>query len=461
VNRKTARRRRGAPPFVRGLADSRVGPAVSALVAGQLIRLLSGVVFWGIATRTFPASSVGIAAAAVAAMIVCTQLALVGAGSSVIRLYPQAAGGAGQLLAAAFKVVLIASLIVSIAFVLLSAFALEGLSPIGRDPIFAAAFIAACVLGAWDSLASEASVAIARPFQIVIRAFGLSAVMLAFIGTWALLSLPTRSNVIFSSWAAGEFAACALLAWQLGVRRPGRAARTIAGAKVRTVARRAISNHALTLADRIPPLLMTLVITEMLSPELSAYWYAVWMAAVTVFWIPIFSGTALFADIVREQVVEAARIRANGVRTFGVAALAALTIALLAPQLLGFLGPEYAAHGERPLRVLVAAVMAVTILQTYFAVCRATDRLLEATGTAVAVGIAAVSLGTWLGREYALTGIAAAWLGSQSVGAGWALWRLGRLTQLPPRPPVGVAAEAIHRAGEAGAGFTGKTQAET
>jgi hypothetical protein len=206
---------------------------------------------------------------------------------------------------------------------------------------------------------------------------------------------------------------------------------------------------------------MTLVITEMLSPELSAYWYAVWMAAVTVFWIPIFSGTALFADIVREQVVDAARIRATGVRTFGVAALAALMIALLAPQLLGFLGPEYAAHGVRPLRVLVAAVMAVTILQTYFAVCRATDRLLEATGTAVAVGIAAVSLGTWLGREYALMGIAAAWLGSQSVGAGWALWRLGRLTQLPPCPPVGVAADAIHRASAAGAGFTGKTQAET
>jgi O-antigen/teichoic acid export membrane protein len=399
--------------------------------------MLSGVMFWAIVTRTFPASNVGIAAAAVAAMMICVQLALVGAGSSVIRLYPQAADGAGQLLAAAFKIVFIASLAIAGGFIVLSAFALADLSRIGRDPLFAGAFVIACVLGAWHGLANEAAVAIARPFHIVVRALALSTAMLVLIGMWVLLSLPARSDVIFSCWAVGELTACLLLARQLGVRRPARAGRAMASAKVGTIAARGLANHALTMADRIPPMLMTVVITEILSPKLSAYWYAVWMAALTVFLVPIYSGTALFAELVREGQVRAARIRGTCIRTLGIAAVGALAIGLVADDVLGFLGPEYAAHGTRPLQILAGAVASVTILQTYFAVCRATDRLLEATTAAILAGIGAVSLGAWLSRDYALSGVAAAWLGSQSAAATWALWRLRNLTDLLPRSRAG------------------------
>jgi O-antigen/teichoic acid export membrane protein len=405
---------------------SPVGTAASALVGGQLTRMLGGVAFWGIATRSFPASRVGIAASAVAALMICIQLAVLGAGSSVIRLYPNAARQ-GDLLAAAFKLVLIASCVVAGAFILLSASVLTHLETIGRNPLFAGAFCVACILGACNMLGNEATVAMMRPASILVRAALLSAVMLALLSA-ASIALPARSEVIFSCWAAGELAAALLLIVHLRAR-PVSAARRLARVKTKQVVSKGLANQVITVADRVPPMLLTILVTQLLSPQLGAYWYAAWMAALSVFFIPIYSGTALFADLVRAGQVEARRVRATSLRTLAVAGTAALGVALLSHRILNFLGPGYAAHGERPLQLLLAAVVSVTIVQTYFAVCRATDHLAEAGVTAVLAAVFGLGLAGWFGHRYGLNGVAGAWVGCETAAAVWALWRISRLTQ--------------------------------
>src|SRR5205814_3977823 len=129
--------------------------------------------------------------------------------------------------------------------VLFSAYALGDLARIGRSPLFAATFVVAGILGAWDSFSNEAAVAMARPLQIVVRALGLSVVMLGFIAAWVAFGLPRRSEFIFSAWALGELAACVLLAVQLGLRGPARVGRMIATARARAVAGKGVRNHAL------------------------------------------------------------------------------------------------------------------------------------------------------------------------------------------------------------------------
>jgi O-antigen/teichoic acid export membrane protein len=411
-------------PFVR----SPIGIAAGALVGGQLIRMLGGVAFWGIATRSFPASRIGIAASAVAALMICVQLAVLGAGSSVIRLYPNAARQ-GDLLAAAFKLVLIASCVVAGVFILLSAFLLTHLETIGRTPLFASAFFVACMLGACNLLGNEASVAMMRPASILIRAALLSTVMLAIVSA-ASVALPARSEVIFACWAAGELAAALLLIVHLRAR-PASAARRLARVKMQQVVSKGVANQVITVADRVPPMLLTILVTQLLSPELSAYWYAAWMAALSVFFIPIYSGTALFADLVRAGQVEARRVRATALRALAVAGAAALGVALLSHRILDFFGRGYAAHGERPLQLLLAAVVSVTVVQTYFAVCRATDHLREAGLTAVVTAIFGLGLAGWFGHRYGLNGVAGAWVGCETAAAVWALWRTRRLTRRP------------------------------
>jgi O-antigen/teichoic acid export membrane protein len=401
--------------------------------------MFAGVVFWAIAVRSFPAASVGIAAAAVSALMICNQLAVVGGGSSVIRLSPGGERKPIDLLAAAFKTILVAALAISAVFLLLSAFFLTHLSVIGRTPIFAAAFVITCALGSFHLCANEASVAMGRPTQILVRAVSLSSVMLICLAVSALVLLPRDSVVIFSCWAVGELTAVTVLGLQLGIR-PRSAARRIASAKVRTVASTGLANHAVTMADRLPPMLMTILVAEILSPRLGAYWYTAWMAALGVFFIPIYTGTALFAQLVREGTDRAERVRTTLVHTLAVAGSAALAVAVVSHVILEFLGPNYAAHGQRPLLLLLAGIVSVTVLQMYFAVCRATDRLAEAGATAGITGATVIGLAALLARPYGLDGVAAAWLLCETAAAVWAVWRLTRLRYLRvgrPTVPIG------------------------
>jgi hypothetical protein len=59
-----------------------------ALITAKVASLGLGFLAWVVAARLFPPAQVGLASAAVAAMMLCVQLALLGVGSSLISLYP-------------------------------------------------------------------------------------------------------------------------------------------------------------------------------------------------------------------------------------------------------------------------------------------------------------------------------------------------------------------------------------
>ena len=63
----------------------------------------------------------------------------------------------------------------------------------------------------------------------------------------------------------------------------------------------------------------------------------------------------------------------------------------------------------------------------YYAVCRGTQRLGEATVTGLASGAAGVAAATLAGIQYGLTGMAVAWLTTQSIAALWAGFRIAVL----------------------------------
>ena len=64
--------------------------------------------------------------------------------------------------------------------------------------------------------------------------------------------------------------------------------------------------------------------------------------------------------------------------------------------------------------------MPITVIQMYYAVCRGTQRLREATITGLACGAAGIAAATYAGIHYGLTGMAVAWLATQSIAAVWA-----------------------------------------
>ena len=56
-----------------------------------------------------------------------------------------------------------------------------------------------------------------------------------------------------------------------------------------------IGNHTLTLCERVPGLVLPIVVTELLSPQANAYWYVIWMSALEgVCLLALFGGYAIY-----------------------------------------------------------------------------------------------------------------------------------------------------------------------
>jgi O-antigen/teichoic acid export membrane protein len=131
---------------------------------------------------------------------------------------------------------------------------------------------------------------------------------------------------------------------------------------------------------------------------------------------------------------------------------AAVVLGVGAPLVLSLLGSGYAAEGVGPLRILVVAVVPLTFVHMYFATCRATGHLGEATATGWISGVVAVVAAALVAPPFGLTGMAVAWLAVQLATGAWAAVRLRGLhppVQLPadvragPTAMPGVGAAAV------------------
>jgi len=406
-----------------------------ALIGSKVATMGFGFIFWLVAARLFPVASVGLAAGAVSAVMLCTQLALLGLGSSVIVHYPAHRRRPFVLLDTAFTIVFVSSLLAAGVFFAVAALGLHELRLVATQPLFAVSFAAMTVLGTATILLDQVSTAIRRGDQALVRAAGFGATTVALLLAVAVLTGTTEPAVIFSTWVGGGLFACTLGALHLRrsfapYRYTPRMNRAVASGLLRV----GIPNHLLTLTERLPGLVLPIIVIELLSPSANAAWYTAWMMAWVVYIIPIQVGMTSFAEASHRPQELGSLVR-YGVRTSLLIGLATAAVAGLAAQLLlSILGHHYAQAGSTPLRILLVAVVPLTIIQAYFVACRATGKLSEAIATGMAnaafsIGGAAAAATIW-----GLPGIAATWLGAQVATSCWAGWRVRRLVASPPEP---------------------------
>jgi Na+-driven multidrug efflux pump len=185
-----------------------------------------------------------------------------------------------------------------------------------------------------------------------------------------------------------------------------------------------VTNHLLTLCERVPGLVLPVVVTELISPEANAVWYMVWMAAWVVFTAPVSVGIALFAEA-SNRPAGASRATITAIRTsllYGGGT--AVVLALFAAPVLHLLGRRYAAAGVTPLRILLLALLPLAVISAYNARCRVTGRLWEAIATGAVGGLGCLVVTAAAGVYHGLDGMAVAWVAGQMVVACWAGVRL-------------------------------------
>jgi len=403
-----------------------------AVMAGKTLTMGFGFLFWLVAAHEFSRPQVGIAAAAVSAMMLCTQLAIGGVGSAVITCYADFRNRPATLLDTSGTVVIGSALFAAGVFFVIAAFGLRHLDVVPSNPLYAAAFVAMTVFGTLAILLDQLSIALGRGDQVLVRGVVFGAATVVGIGVLPLLFRHAGSAAIFAPWAVAGAVNVGLGIFQVRRMLPGYRFRPrVERATRRLLVRHGSPNYALTLAERAPGLVLPIVVTQVLTPADNSTWYAVWMMAWVVYTLPISAGLTLFAEGSNRptQLAEATRAAVRVALIVGI--VSSLLIGSLAHFSLSLLGPAYGATGATPLRILLFAFVPITFVQAYFAGSRARRRLGEAVATgwiSAAASVGAATAGAVVGG---LEGMAYAWLAVQTATGVWAVARTATFWRRP------------------------------
>ncbi|CAA9553981.1 MAG: hypothetical protein AVDCRST_MAG49-1968 [uncultured Thermomicrobiales bacterium] len=395
------------------------------LILGKMVTMGIGFLVWLIAARLFAPAEVGLASGAVSAMMLCVQLALFGAGAAVITLFPRHQHGPADLLDTTISVVAGASLLAGGLFLALASGVFRELSIVAAKPAYAVAFLAMCAFGTLGVLFDQVGTVLRRGDQVLVRNALFSVVTLGVLVGFPLAGGAESSLAILGAWVSGGLISVGLGYAQLRRALPGYRFRLrVRRDLTRQLVTIGLPNWALTITERAPGSILPIVVTELLSPEANATWYAVWMMAWVVYVIPIQVGLSLFAEA-SHRPEELGRAVRNGLKlSLAVGAVAAAGSAIVGPFLLSFLGSSYVDDGTTPLRILVVVVFPFAFIQAYFSACRSRQRLTEAILTGVVGGLVGVGTAAWAGVVYGLRGMAVVWLVTQVITGAWAVTRL-------------------------------------
>jgi glycosyltransferase involved in cell wall biosynthesis/O-antigen/teichoic acid export membrane protein len=427
----------GAPPQLTGQLTRRLvrlvhgrgamtGDAIG-LIIGRMASLGLGFLFWLVAAHVAEPAQVGFTAGVVSAMMLCTQFAQLGAGQAFIKLYPRHLRKPAPLLDTVLSTAAIGAALGALAFLLFARSMFTQLDHVAHDPVWAVAFLVLTVFGTAQIVFDQISMGLERGAQAVTRNVACGLLTLAPLAVLPALGVGVSKLALFLAWVLGGAGTVTFGLWQLWkvcgdyVYRP-RLVRSLAPAMVTT----GFANHALTLTERVPGLVLPIVVTELLSPTANAYWYVIWMSAWVVFITPMSVGVALFAEgSHRPETMAGATTQALRLSLiFGGGGAAVLW--LLAKPILDLLGHSYEQAGIVPLRILLIGVVPMAFISAYNASCRARGRLGEAIVTGILGGTAAVIVTAMAGVAHGLTGMAIAWVAVQTAVSGWAGMRLWR-----------------------------------
>jgi O-antigen/teichoic acid export membrane protein len=388
----------------------------ATLVASTAVTSVLGLVFWAVAARLFTREAVGYGSAAVSAITLAGTIGMLGLGTVLIGELPRRHGSRGGLVMAALVAAAAVSAVLGLGFAVLSPLLAGELGRLTGSVPAVALFVAGAALTGAALVFDQATIGLLRGGLQLWRNVAFSVLKLLALVVAPLLVNHRYGLAITAAWVAGT--ALSLVATTWLVRRTGRSLwHRPDWAVLRGLGGRTLEHSWLNLAFQLPRLLVPVLVTVLVSASANGAFYVVWMLAGVFYLVPTHLATALFAATSADPPAMRDKVRLT-LRVSGVVGLAgALVLGVGAPAVLAVFGPEYAAEGTLPLRLLVLAYAPMVVKVHYVGVCRATDRVPRA-ALVLSASAALEIAGTVAGADVAgLVGVCLALLVCYAVEA--------------------------------------------
>ena len=382
-----------------------------SLVCTTLVTGVLGFAYWWVGARQFHPYALGLASAAISAMMLLGAICVLGLGTLLIGELPRQPGKEASLISTALLLVGLVGGLAGILFAVIAPFVSLDFLPlrasIGSILIFAAGVSFTSITIVLD----QALIGLLRgELQFWRNTLFAASKLAALITTGLALhsSLFFRGGVaIYATWALGNAISLVPLAILVLVKKRSSLKHMMPDwTLLRKLGFSALQHHMLNLIQQVPTTALPVLVTILLSATTNAWFYIAWMISGFVFTASYALTTVLYAINTAPPDEIARKIR----MTLNLALITSLganiVIQIGATQILGLFGHTYAEEAAWSLRIVSLAAFPMIIKYHYIAVSRINQKLLRAM-LPVAIGsileLGAAAMGARLDNLVGLT----------------------------------------------------------
>ncbi len=389
-----------------------------SLVGTTVVTSVLGFAYWWSAAQLFPPAAVGLAAAAISAMMLLGTVCMLGLGTLLTGELPRQPGKERSLISAALIVVGGVGTCLGTLFAATAPFVSTDLQPLRASGQNVALFALGVGLTAITLVLDQALIGLLRGGVQLWRNTLFAVAKLAALLVAGLWLLHETGMTIYATWLVGNaLSLVALIGFMRSKQGEVRKSYLPQWGLLRKLRAAALQHHVLNLILLAPPLVLPIVVTIQLSSTMNAWFYISFMLANFVFGLTYALSTVLYALCSARPDTLALKARLTLTLATVTSILASGVLLFGSKQVLGLFGHTYAEQAAWCLRFLSLAVFPLIVKSHYIAICRIHDRLVHAMlpiafGTLLEVGAAA--LGAFLGG---LSGLSLGWLAALCVEA--------------------------------------------
>lgn len=395
------------------------------LLVNNVVLAGLGFVFWGISTKLYSPEDIGLATTLISVVELISVFALLGFNTTIVR-YLANAKDKNHIINTTFTVTSLSSIIGTLIFLIGIHFFSPELAFVTQNLLFAAAVVV-FVLFTTLSVSIKSIFRANRSSEYVVIKNIIFNVLKLFL-TFALVALGAFG--LLSAWMA-SLSIAFLISFGILIKRFGYVFKPgINKELLREVGSFSLSNYVASFLSRIPQLSLPILITHLIGPEHTAFYYIDMSLAGFLFMIPEAIGNSLFAEQSADEHNAHVHIKKTS-KAFVLILIPAIAVTMLfGNYILMFYGKEYSDEGFRLLQILALSAIPVAINEVFGSVFKVAHRMKEVIIINAITG-ATIIICSFLLITRSFSGIGWTWFLSQaitSVAYGIAYWKGKRIS---------------------------------
>lgn len=405
-----------------------------SIISANLMTVVLGFPYWWLAARLFPPSSVGLASAAISAMMLLSIISVFGLGTFLLGELPRRPEQAKALITTALMVSGTISAILGVAFALAAPLLSPELGILAHSIANVILFAAGVSISTISIVLDQALIGLMRGSVQLWRNMLFSAAKLGFVlgaGYW----IADKSGLtIYGTWLLGMLVSFIVLRTLDIPRSSQRHNFQMYLRLFRDLWRTALAHHLFNLSLQVPNLLLPLVVATLLSTTLSASFYVAWMIAGLLFAVSTALTSVLYATCSGKPQLLARNMRFTMGTAIASGLIGNLIFFVGGEWILELFGSSYAEQANWCLRILTIAVFPLTFRMHFLTIYRVQQRLAKLLPFTITAGLLEIVFAIVGALFGGLNGLAIGWLAALCLEAVVASPTLYRIINTAPLP---------------------------